>query len=88
MSSLGKREIILIVKIFLYYYREVSMHAGAKLIFHAYGDYPPFNACYSYLGEVGSAGQQPTGAEGQTVHIHSQCINLGTVVHLVLHSLG
>ena len=70
-----------------------------KLIFSTYGDsnHYPYDAFYAYLGAVGSVGGQPTAADGQTVHIHKEWdpetdkqikINLGTVVHLVLHSLG
>jgi len=72
-------------------FREVSMNTeGAKLIFSTYGDsnHYPANTCWAYLGQVGNVGGQATGAKGQTVHIQRDCLTLGALVHLVMHSLG
>ena len=59
--------------------------APAKLVFSKTGDsdYPPEN-CWAYRGKVGHVG----GEAGQTVNLNSDCMNMGTVLHLVMHSLG
>merc|ERR1712106_343246 len=68
-------------------FKEVSINTeGAKLIFSTYGDRNPYptNTCWAYLGQVGDVG----GRAGQTVNIHKDCLTLGALVHLVMHSLG
>ena len=58
---------------------------GAKLIFSSMGDNEYHDqGCWAYTGKVGSVG----GEDGQTVNLGFDCINMGAVVHEVMHSLG
>ena len=69
---------------------------GKQYYYPKYSQLADNDKCWAYLGEVSlpydpldwKVGGQPTLAEGQTVHVLEECINLGTLVHLVLHSLG
>ena len=66
--------------------REVTKsYIGPKLVFSALGDNDNLpDGCWSYKGKVGSVG----GENGQTINLSRYCVNLGTVVHEVMHSLG
>ena len=47
-------------------------------------DWPP-QGCWAYTGKVGPVG----GENGQTVNLGNPgCMNMGTVIHEVMHSLG
>ena len=64
----------------LLYFREEEVSAPDK---SGDQDYPA-HRCWSYPGKVGHVG----GEEGQTVNINTDCMNMGSVLHLVMHSLG
>ena len=67
------------------FFREDKRLAPAKLIFSKTGDRDyPAEKCWAYRGKVGHVG----GEAGQTVNLNSDCMNMGTVLHLVMHSLG
>ena len=60
---------------------------GAKMIFTSSGDNNPKNdpnGCWAYVGKHASVG----GADGQSINLSRGCVNMGTVLHEVMHSLG
>ena len=73
-------------QIIFYLFREVREDSvGAKLIFSSMGDKDyDGQGCWAYTGKVGSVG----GENGQTVNLGRDCINMGIIIHEVMHSMG
>merc|ERR1711936_692599 len=67
-------------------FREVKEYVnGSKLLFYPFG----YELCWSYLGDVGYTEDHILDDQkGQQIKVNNNCMDVESIVHLLMHSLG